>query len=62
MDSASIGGIEFYIHEEVTNANGKVEQELIQLWQNYISDGNFEDKDSSYWSFENMQVVIRLNK
>ncbi|HMQ84543.1 MAG TPA: hypothetical protein PKA00_16630 [Saprospiraceae bacterium] len=55
-DSISIGGIEFYIHEEVTNSNGKVEQELIQLWQNYISDGKFEDLNSPYWSFENMKV------
>lgn len=55
-DSTSIGGIEFYIHEEVTNANGEVEQKLIQLWQNYISDGKFEDLNSPYWSFENMKV------
>lgn len=37
----SLGGIDFYIHEEVTNADGEIEQELISLWQNYISDGNF---------------------
>lgn len=51
-----LGGIDFYIHEEVTNANGEVEQQLIELWQNYISDGNFQDIDSPYWSFENMKV------
>lgn len=50
------GGIEFLIHEEVTNASGEVEKELIQLWQNYISDGKFEDPESPYWSFENMKV------
>ena len=55
-DSVSIGGIEFYIHEEVTNAHGEVEQQLIKLWQNYISDGNFQDTNSPYWSFENMAV------
>jgi hypothetical protein len=55
-DTTSNGGVEFYIHEEVTNANGEVEKEIIQLWQNYISDGNFEDKNSPYWSFENMKV------
>ena len=48
--------IDFYIHEEVTNANGEVEQELIRLWQNYIADGNFQDPNSPYWSFENMTV------
>lgn len=52
----SFGGIEFYIHKEVTNADGEVEQELIRLWQNYISDGKFEDRNSPYWSFENMTV------
>lgn len=56
IDTTSIGGIEFLIHEEVTNADGEVEQELIRLWQNYISEGNFEDKNSPYWSFENMKV------
>ena len=55
-DTIAHGGIEFYIHEEVTNADGEIEQEIIQLWQNYISDGNFEDKNSPYWSFENMNV------
>lgn len=49
-------GIDFYIHEEVSNANGEVEQQLIELWQNYISDGNFQDVNSPYWSFENMSV------
>ncbi len=48
--------IDFYIHEEVTNANGLIEQELIALWQNYIADGNFQDLNSPYWSFENMKV------
>lgn len=56
VDSTSNRGIEFYIHEEITNANGEVEQELIQLWQNYISEGKFEDKNSPYWSIENMKV------
>lgn len=52
----SVEAIEFLIHEEVTNANGEVEQQLIDLWQGYISDGNFQDKQSPYWSFENMKV------
>ena len=56
MHDDSVGGIDFYIHEEVTNADGAIEQELITLWQNYISDGNFQDKNSPYWSFENMKV------
>ncbi|MFT6783942.1 MAG: hypothetical protein ACJA1A_003884 [Saprospiraceae bacterium] len=50
------GGIDFYIHEEVTNADGEVEGQLIELWQNYISDDNFQDINSQYWSFENMKV------
>ena len=55
-DTTEITGIEFFVHEEVTNANGEVEQELIKLWQNYITDGKFEDKNSPYWSFENSVV------
>lgn len=55
-ETKSIEGLDFYIHEEVTNANGKVEQQLIELWQNYISDGNFQDIKSPYWSFENMNI------
>jgi len=54
--SKSLGGIDFYIHKEVTNANGKVEKQLIELWQNYISNGHFQDLKSPYWSFENMNV------
>ena len=50
------GGLEFYIHEEVTNADGAIEQELIQLWKNYLIEGNFQDLNSPYWSFENMKV------
>ncbi|NNE14060.1 MAG: hypothetical protein HKN51_03735 [Saprospiraceae bacterium] len=48
--------IDFYIHEEVTNADGEVEKQIIALWQNYISDGNFQDPKSPYWSFENMKI------
>ena len=55
-DVEEIGGIDFYIHEEVTNADGEIEQQLIELWQNYISDGKFQDLNSPYWSFENMNV------
>lgn len=55
-ESKSLGGIDFYIHKEVTNANGKIEKKLIELWQNYISNGNFQDLKSPYWSFENMIV------
>ena len=52
----NLGEIDFYIHKEVTNSNGKVEKQLIQLWQNYISKGNFQDLKSPYWSFKNMNV------
>ena len=55
-DSEILGGIDFYIHKEVTNANGEVEQQIIELWEHYISDGNFQDANSPYWSFENMNV------
>ena len=55
-EAKSLGEIDFYIHEEVTNANGEVEQQLIKLWQNYISDGNFQDVNSPYWSFENINI------
>jgi len=56
----SSGGIEFFIHREVTNANGEVEQQLIELWQNYIEEGNFQDINSPYWSFENMKVLMKI--
>lgn len=49
-------GITFHIHEEVTNADGDVEKQLIRLWKNYISDSNFQDPKSPYWSFKNMKV------
>jgi hypothetical protein len=54
--SENKGGIEFYVHEEVTNANGEIEQQLIQLWTDYVSEGNFQDLESPYWSFRNMKV------
>ena len=56
VETNETAGLDFYIHEEVTNANGEVEQQLIELWQNYISDGHFQDVNSPYWSFENMKV------
>ncbi|MEB8327744.1 hypothetical protein OO009_00125 [Flavobacteriaceae bacterium KMM 6897] len=56
VETKNLEGIDFYIHKEVTNANGEVEQELIELWQNYISNGNFQDVKSPYWSFKNMKV------
>ncbi len=56
VKSDSTSNIDFYIHEEVSNADGEVEQELIALWQGYIRDGKFEDPNSPYWSFENMTV------
>ena len=31
MHDDSVDGIDFYIHEEVTNADGAIEQELITL-------------------------------
>jgi len=55
-ETKSTKEIDFYIHKEVTNANGDIEKKLIELWQNYISDGNFQDVKSPYWSFENMSV------
>ena len=56
VDSTSNSGLEFFIHEEVTNADGEIEKQLVDLWRNYISDGIFGDKESPYWSFENMKV------
>ncbi len=54
--SSQKGGLQFYIHEEVTNADGVVEQQLIELWKNYLTDAQFQDINSPYWSFENMKV------
>ena len=50
------GGIEFLIHHEVTNADGEVEQQLIELWKSYIDEGSFQDPNSPYWSFEHMTI------
>ena len=49
-------GIEFLIHEEVTNADGAIEKRIIQLWQDYIDEGSFQDPHSPYWSFEHMKI------
>lgn len=49
-------GIVFYIHEEVDNAEGQEEQEIIQLWKDYLLKGKWQDVNSPYWSFENMKV------
>jgi hypothetical protein len=54
------GSIDFYIHEDVTNAKGEIEQQLISLWQNYISEGNFQDLNSPYYSFENMAALMKI--
>ena len=27
----SLGGIDFYVHKEVTNSNGEIEQQLIRV-------------------------------
>jgi len=54
--SKTRNGIEFYIHKEVTNSNGETEQQLINLWRNYISEGKFQDSLSPYWTFQDMKV------
>lgn len=54
--SDTTGGLEFYIHEEVSNAGEEIEQQIIELWRNYLLEGRYTDTNSPYWSFENMAV------
>lgn len=55
-EAPELTDIQFFVHEEVTNADGEAERQIIQLWQDYIRAGKFQDPESPYWSFENMKV------
>ncbi|MBT8180509.1 MAG: hypothetical protein KJO53_02860 [Eudoraea sp.] len=48
--------IEFFIDDEVINAEGEAEKLIIELWKNYLLEGKFQDTQSPYWSFDNMKV------
>ena len=48
--------LKFYTGSEVMNAEDLPEKEIIDLWKNYLKDGNFEDSQSPYWSFDNMKI------
>ncbi|MCH2232512.1 MAG: hypothetical protein MK105_19400 [Crocinitomicaceae bacterium] len=44
--------LKFFICEQVVNANDPNEKQIIQLWKDYLSEGEFGDSTSSFWSFE----------
>jgi hypothetical protein len=46
--------LKFFIGEQVINAEGENEKQIIQLWKNYISDGQYGDSNSPYWLHENV--------
>ena len=41
--------VKFFIGEQVINADGENERQIIQLWQNYISAGQYGDTNSPFW-------------
>jgi hypothetical protein len=48
--------VKFFIGEQVINADGENERQIIQLWQNYISAGQYGDTNSPFWLFGNVNV------
>ena len=48
--------LQFYVSESVINANDKNEKEIIGLWHNYLNSGEYKNKESIYWSFDEMKV------
>jgi len=48
--------IEFIVDASVINANDPDAQEIISLWQGYIKSGEYKNRDSVYWSFDQLEV------
>ncbi|GAB1308590.1 hypothetical protein KH5_12730 [Urechidicola sp. KH5] len=46
----------FYVGEQVINADDENEKLIIQLWKDYLLNGEYGDTNSPYWSFENINV------
>lgn len=42
----------FFIGEQVINAEGENEKQILQLWKDYLLKGKYGDPNSPYWSFE----------
>lgn len=43
--------LKFFIGEQVVNSEGENEKQIIELWKNYISNGQYGDTNSPYWSY-----------
>jgi hypothetical protein len=48
--------IKFFIGDQVVNAEGEDEKQIIELWKIYLLAGQYGDINSPYWSFENVTV------
>ena len=46
----------FYVGEQVINADDENEKLIIQLWKDYLLNGEYGDTNSPYWSLENVNV------
>ncbi len=55
-NSETADKLKFFIGEQVVNADGENEKQIIQLWKNYLLAGQYGDINSPYWSFENVTV------
>lgn len=48
--------LKFFIGEQVINAEDENEKQIIQLWKDYVTNGQYSDPNSPYWSFEKTNV------
>ena len=55
-NSETADKLKFFIGEQVVNAEGENEKQIIELWKNYLLAGQYGDTNSPYWSFENASV------
>ncbi|KOY86402.1 hypothetical protein AD998_09820 [bacterium 336/3] len=56
QNNTSSDKLKFFIGEQVINAGDENEKQIIQIWKNYISSGQYGNPDSPYWSFEKTNV------
>jgi hypothetical protein len=55
-NSETIDTLTFFIGEQVINADGENEKQIIKLWKDYLLTGQYGDTNSPYWSFEKTNV------
>ncbi|MGJ8685685.1 MAG: hypothetical protein ACSHWW_13725 [Nonlabens sp.] len=48
--------LNFFMGSEVANAADQPEKEIIRLWESYLKEGEFQDNQSPFWSFDNMKI------